>query len=155
VYVRHERTFILTRKWQQDKYRKIHVPMIMCVTSTLIDIPNVQLKSLLWIFSSKWEHLAKHAGDKPYKCEVCPKQFNHKTDLRRHMCLHTGEKPFSCEVCGKGFIREDRMVKHADTHKKKPPPIIMNWKKAYLAKPNIMERMDNAKVKSWRIYICD
>ena len=65
------------------------------------------------------EHLAKHAGDKPYKCEVCPKQFNHKTDLRRHMCLHTGEKPFSCDVCGKGFIREDRMIKHSDTHKKK------------------------------------
>ena len=49
------------------------------------------------------EHLAKHAGDKPYKCEVCPKQFNHKTDLRRHMCLHTGEKPFSCDVCGQLF----------------------------------------------------
>ena len=72
------------------------------------------------------EHLAKHAGDKPYKCEVCPKQFNHKTDLRRHMCLHTGEKPFACEVCGKGFIREDRMVKHSDTHKKKQP-ILMTW----------------------------
>ena len=71
------------------------------------------------LFSLFQEHLAKHAGDKPYKCEVCPKQFNHKTDLRRHMCLHTGEKPFSCEVCGKGFIREDRMVKHAETHKKK------------------------------------
>ncbi len=65
------------------------------------------------------EHLSKHAGDKPYKCEVCPKQFNHKTDLRRHMCLHTGEKPFTCDVCGKGFIREDRMIKHSDTHKKK------------------------------------
>ena len=63
--------------------------------------------------------MAKHSGDKPYKCEVYPKQFNHKTDLRRHMCLHTGEKPFTCDVCGKGFIREDRMVKHADTHKKK------------------------------------
>ena len=72
------------------------------------------------------EHLAKHAGDKPYKCEVCPKQFNHKTDLRRHMCLHTGEKPFACDVCGKGFIREDRMVKHSDTHKKKQP-ILMTW----------------------------
>ena len=70
------------------------------------------------------EHLAKHAGDKPYKCEVCPKQFNHKTDLRRHMCLHTGEKPFSCDVCGKGFIREDRMVKHADTHKKKAAHVV-------------------------------
>ena len=74
----------------------------------------------IYLFSFLFqEHLAKHAGDKPYKCEVCPKQFNHKTDLRRHMCLHTGEKPFTCDVCGKGFIREDRMVKHADTHKKK------------------------------------
>ena len=80
---------------------------------------------LILIFDFQ-EHLAKHAGDKPYKCEVCPKQFNHKTDLRRHMCLHTGEKPFACEVCGKGFIREDRMVKHADTHKKKQP-ILMTW----------------------------
>ena len=80
---------------------------------------------LFW-FSTLQEHLAKHAGDKPYKCEVCPKQFNHKTDLRRHMCLHTGEKPFACEVCGKGFIREDRMVKHSDTHKKKQP-ILMTW----------------------------
>ena len=70
------------------------------------------------------EHMAKHSGDKPYKCDVCPKQFNHKTDLRRHMCLHTGEKPFTCETCGKGFIREDRMIKHADTHKKKAPMMI-------------------------------
>jgi uncharacterized Zn-finger protein len=84
---------------------------------------NMQITLLLtqFSYSSLQEHLAKHSGDKPYKCEVCPKQFNHKTDLRRHMCLHTGEKPFSCEVCGKGFIREDRMVKHSDTHKKKQP----------------------------------
>ena len=84
------------------------------------------------------EHMAKHSGDKPYKCEVCPKQFNHKTDLRRHMCLHTGEKPFACEVCGKGFIREDRMVKHADTHKKKQP-ILMTW-----------QQMDPSVPSGWR-----
>ncbi|TRY79868.1 hypothetical protein TCAL_06040 [Tigriopus californicus] len=84
---------------------------------SLMDKLNPQQKALD-------EHLAKHAGDKPYKCDVCPKQFNHKTDLRRHMCLHTGEKPFSCDVCGKGFIREDRMIKHSDTHKKKQPLMI-------------------------------
>ena len=84
------------------------------------------------------EHMAKHQGDKPYKCEVCPKQFNHKTDLRRHMCLHTGEKPFACDVCGKGFIREDRMVKHSDTHKKKQP-ILMTW-----------QQMDPSVPSCWR-----
>ena len=82
-------------------------------------------QNLIFFYFLFQEHLAKHAGDKPYKCDVCPKQFNHKTDLRRHMCLHTGEKPFSCDVCGKGFIREDRMIKHSDTHKKKQP-ILMN-----------------------------
>ena len=55
---------------------------------------------------------------------MCPKQFNHKTDLRRHMCLHTGEKPFTCDVCDKGFIREDRMLKHSDTHKKKAAGLV-------------------------------
>ena len=97
-------------------FKKIVLGLFQKSDITTVKLPNSYLQ----------EHLAKHAGDKPYKCEVCPKQFNHKTDLRRHMCLHTGEKPFSCEVCGKGFIREDRMVKHADTHKKKPPPIVMN-----------------------------
>lgn len=63
--------------------------------------------------------MAKHSGVKPFKCEQCPKAFNHKTDLRRHMCLHSGSKPFSCVQCGKGFIRKDHMVKHMDTHKKK------------------------------------
>ena len=106
----------------KNEYTRIDKRNLMKKISNVAVIfhPN---NSSIFIFQ---EHLAKHAGDKPYKCEVCPKQFNHKTDLRRHMCLHTGEKPFSCEVCGKGFIREDRMVKHADTHKKKPPPIIMN-----------------------------
>ena len=86
--------------------------------------------------------MAKHSGDKPYKCEVCPKQFNHKTDLRRHMCLHTGEKPFTCDTCGKGFIREDRMVKHADTHKKKAAHVAggIMWQQAdmFWPAPNLV-----------------
>nr|XP_023022406.1 uncharacterized protein LOC111510704 [Leptinotarsa decemlineata] len=66
-------------------------------------------------------HLAKHAGNKPHKCDVspCQKAFNHKTDLRRHMCLHTGKKPYKCSTCEKGFIRKDHMEKHKETHNRK------------------------------------
>ena len=65
------------------------------------------------------EHFAKHSGDKPFKCEICPKTFNHKTDLRRHLCLHNGIKPYTCVEYGKGFVRKDHMVKHMDTHERK------------------------------------
>ena len=65
------------------------------------------------------EHLAKHSGDKHFKCEICSKTFNHKTDLRRRLCLHSGIKPYTCVECGKGFVRKDHMVKHMDTHERK------------------------------------
>ena len=42
------RTYIHTSEWQHKKYThnilKIYVPIITCVTSTLIDIPSVRFK---------------------------------------------------------------------------------------------------------------
>ena len=119
-------------KYRQPEYR--YDCKIMTIQYLPVSQEDVKL-NLSWFLQ---EHMAKHQGDKPYKCEVCPKQFNHKTDLRRHMCLHTGEKPFACDVCGKGFIREDRMVKHSDTHKKKQP-ILMTW-----------QQMDSSVPSCWR-----
>ena len=122
------RIWFIHTSFEDDKNWKIEY---------IVKLKIEKLKIYLFHFYFQ-EHLAKHAGDKPYKCEVCPKQFNHKTDLRRHMCLHTGEKPFTCDVCGKGFIREDRMVKHADTHKKKAAHVAggLMWQQADLFWPS-------------------
>lgn len=67
------------------------------------------------------DHMDKHNGDKPFKCEVpnCPKSFNHKTDLKRHSILHTTEKPHVCQQCGKGFVRKDHLQKHMGSHMRK------------------------------------
>ena len=44
-----------------------------------------------------------HTGEKPYKCEVCAKEFLTKGEVTMHARVHTGEKPYQCSECGKFF----------------------------------------------------
>ncbi|KAH1018405.1 zinc finger protein 888 isoform X1 [Dendroctonus ponderosae] len=59
------------------------------------------------------------ATEKKYLCPMCPKIFAFGNKLQRHIFTHTGEKPFKCEYCPKRFIdkygkkmhyRKDHMV---------------------------------------------
>ncbi|XP_036953006.1 gastrula zinc finger protein XlCGF8.2DB-like isoform X3 [Acanthopagrus latus] len=62
------------------------------------------------------DHIQTHSDVKPFKCDTCGKEFALKTRLKTHMIGHTGFKPFICEVCGKEFCSKSNCVSHLKTH---------------------------------------
>ena len=59
--------------------------------------------------------------DKPFKCELCPSSFQHKTNLTTHNRLHTGEKLFECSDCKKKFTGSLNLTIHLRTHTGEKP----------------------------------
>ncbi|CAG8976692.1 hypothetical protein HYALB_00010818 [Hymenoscyphus albidus] len=51
-------------------------------------------------------------NDRPFKCDVCPQQFNRNHDLKRHKRIHLSVKPFPCHHCEKSFSRKDALKRH-------------------------------------------
>ncbi|CAG9823314.1 unnamed protein product [Phaedon cochleariae] len=51
-------------------------------------------------------------GQRPHKCNECPKAFKHKHHLTEHKRLHSGEKPFQCSKCLKRFSHSGSYSQH-------------------------------------------
>lgn len=47
-----------------------------------------------------------------FRCNLCSRAFNLKTDLLRHFLIHSGEKPFNCDLCESRFNRRSNLLRH-------------------------------------------
>lgn len=54
----------------------------------------------------------KSPDQRKHKCQFCTKSFFSISDCRRHERIHTGEKPFKCDVCGRSFNQKSNMENH-------------------------------------------
>ena len=62
-------------------------------------------------------HMLRHSGQRPFKCDLCDKDFTRKAHLKRHKQInHDGLKPTSspvkCDQCDHTFANKHSLRKH-------------------------------------------
>ncbi|XP_033156652.1 zinc finger protein Xfin [Drosophila mauritiana] len=62
---------------------------------------------------------AVHTKIRAFKCDMCPKDFLTKRDLKDHIKAHLNIRDKVCEVCQKAFTNANALVKHRHIHKEK------------------------------------
>lgn len=66
-------------------------------------------------------HYKKHAGLKPYVCELCSATFTRQHSLNYHMLIHLNKSRFVCQECGRHFRHPSHFKEHMRRHTGETP----------------------------------
>jgi uncharacterized Zn-finger protein len=62
------------------------------------------------------KHSRNHLQKKPYKCDVCGKEYIWPSYLKIHKRSHSNEKPYACDLCNKKCTTLGNLNIHKWTH---------------------------------------
>ena len=77
------------------------------------------------------QHIKKHKGDRPLRCDICGQTFVYYSELRRHRLAHSSERKYPCTECGKSFKRRDNLKQHVIMHSNERPYKCPTCEKAF------------------------
>lgn len=66
-------------------------------------------------------HYKKHAGLKPYVCEICSSTFTRQHSLNYHMLIHLNKSRFVCSECSRHFRHPSHFKEHMRRHTGETP----------------------------------